>query len=322
MRVLVTGTRGFVGAAIERRLTDAGHTVIGAVRRRDLGEREVFLDLGDPSPIRGLPDGIDAVVHSAAVLATSRFSRETMVINADGTRRMLDWARGAGVRHFIQISSIGAYGSQCVGEDRREDTGLCWFPLMPAYLRSKAQAERHILAAGVPYTILRLPAVFGAGDTVVTPAVVPALLRGAFPRISTRDPRVSTLWVRNAAEAVAAVLEHGPTHDAFNLTDGETRWSDFVATFAAALQREVVWGKQRALTLLTRSEDNENMYLVTTGHFGAHFPADKLLAALPGLVFADWRDGVREAVAAYRVVHGDAPVRGGLAGQRGSASST
>lgn len=321
MKVLVTGTRGFVGAAIERRLLAAGHTVVGAVRRRDLGAREVFLDLGEQAPIRGLPGDIEAVVHSAAMLATSRFSRETMVVNAGGTRRLLDWAGAAGVRHFVQISSIGAYGADCVGEDRREDTGLCWFPLMPAYLRSKAQAERHILAAGVPYTILRLPAVFGAGDTVVTPAIVPALLRAGVPRISGRDPRVSTLWVQNAAEAVAAVLARGPLRDAFNLTDGAARWSEFVGAFAAALGREVGWQKQGMHTLLTRSEDNENMYLVTTGHFGAHFPADKLLAALPALAFADWRDGVREAALAYRAAHGDEPVRAGLAGRQRRAGS-
>ncbi len=316
MKVLVTGTRGFVGAAIARRLTEAGHTVVGAVRRRELGEREVFLDLAEQAPISGLPGDIDAVVHSAAMLATTRFSRETMAVNAGGTRRLLDWARTAGIRHFVQVSSIGAYGMHCVGEDRREDIGLCWSPLMPAYLRSKAQAERHVLAAGVPHTILRLPAVFGAGDTVVTPAIVPALLRGALPRLSRRDPRVSTLWVQNAAEVVAAVLARGPLGDAFNVTDGETRWSTFAGAFAAALPREVAWKQHGLHTMLTRSEDNEYQYLVTTGHFGAHFPSDKLISALPGLVLADWREGVREAVEAYRAAHGDQPVRAGLAARR------
>lgn len=321
MKVLVTGARGFVGAVLERRLVAAGHDVVSAVRRRDLGEREVFLDLGADAPIRELP-GVDAVVHSAAVLGAGRFSRETMAVNAGGTRRLLDWARAAGVRHFVQISSIGAYGSHCVGEDRREDTGLCWSPLMPAYLRSKAEAERHVRAAGVPHTILRLPAVFGAGDTVVTPAIVPAILRGAVPRLSTRDPRVSTLWVRNAAEVVALALARGPLQDAFNLTDGETRWAAFVGAFAAALGREVAWASHSKATLLTRSEDNEYQYLVTTGHFGAHFPNDHLLAAFPGLAFADWREGVREAASAYRAAYGDRPVTAGLAARARPSSRT
>lgn len=313
MKILVTGARGFVGAAIERRLRDAGHDVVSAVRRRDLAEHEVFLDLGATTPIDALPTGFDAIVHSAAILGAGRFSRETMRVNAGGTHRLLAWARSAGVAHFVQVSSIGAYGAQCVGEDRREDTRLCWFPLMPAYLRSKARAERHVRAAGVPYTILRLPAVFGANDTVVTPAIVPALLRSALPRISRKDPRVSTLWVRNAAEVVAAVLDRGPSNDAFNVTDGETRWADFVETYAAALGRELVWDERSMATMITRSEDNEYQYLVTTGHFGAHFPTDRLHAAFPELALGDWREGVHEAVSAYRAAHGDVPVTAGLA---------
>lgn len=315
MKVLVTGARGFIGAAIAQRLAADGHLVINAVRRKDLGAREVFLDLGDPRPLHGLPDGIDAVVHSAAILGAGRFSRETVVVNAGGTCRMLDWARAAGVRHFVQISSIGAYGAHCVGEDRSEETGLCWFPLLPAYLRSKAQAERHVLRAGVPYTILRLPAVLGADDTVVTPAIIPALLRAALPRISERDPRVSTLWVRNAAAVVAAVLERGPLGAAFNVADGETRWTALVGAFANALGRPAVWKRHGMHSLITRSEDNEYQYLVTTGHFGAHFTRNKIAAALPQLPLADWRDGVREAVAAYQAAHGDVPVVSGLAAQ-------
>lgn len=313
MKVLVTGARGFVGAAIGQRLAADGHDVIGAVRRKDLRPGEVFLDLGDPRPLRGLPAGIDAVVNSAAILGASRFSRETVRVNAGGTERLLDWARAAGVRHFVQISSIGAYGVHCVGEERSEATGLCWFPLLPAYLRSKAQAERHVLRAGVPYTMLRLPAIFGADDTVVTPAIVPALLRAALPRISDRDSRVSTLWVRNAAAVVAAVLDRGPLGAAFNVADGDTRWSALVGAFAAALGRPVTWKRHGFGSMITRSEDNEFQYLVTTGHFGAHFTTDKLVAALPQLALADWRDGVREAVAAYRAAHGDEPVVSGLA---------
>jgi len=311
MKILITGGRGFIGAAIERRLLAGGHEVVSAVRRRDLRPHEVSLDLAVKGPIHGLPSDVDAVVHSAAIVGSTRFSRRTMSINAGGTRRLAQWARRVGVRHFVQISSIGAYGRHCVGEDVREDTGLCWSPLMPAYLRSKAQAERYVQAAGVPHTILRFPAVFGANGTVVTPAIVPSLFDGGLPRISRRNPRVSTLWVRNAAEVVAAVIDRGPIGDAFNVTDGETTWVDFVGVFATALGRELRWDPRTKLTLLTRSEDNVYQYLVTTGHFGAHFPTDKLHEAVPGLVFGDWREGICEAVDAYRAAYGDQSITAG-----------
>jgi len=90
---------------------------------------------------------------------------------------------------------------------------------------------------------------------------------------------------------VAAVLARGPLHDAYNLCDGETRWDRFVDTFAEALGRTFAWRRFGAHTLVTRTGDNAYQYLVTTGAFGAHFPTDKLMAALPGLTLADWRDG-------------------------------
>ncbi|HWB78542.1 MAG TPA: NAD-dependent epimerase/dehydratase family protein [Nannocystaceae bacterium] len=302
MKILVTGSRGFIGAAIARRLKAAGHEVIGLVRRSDLAADELFLDLADPAPISAgaLPAGVDAVVHSAAMMSSTRFSRAAMQVNAGGTQRLTTWAREAGVAHFVQVSSIGAYGLACVGEQRHEDTSLGWFPLLPAYLRSKARAERHVVAAGVPYTILRMPAVFGARDTVVTPAIVPSLLRGAMPWIRSRDRIVSTLWVENAAGVVAAVLARAPLQAALNVADGEVPWSQIVDTFGAALGVEVVWRKHGLHTLLTRSEDYVFQYMVTTGGFGAQFPTDRMHAALPGLALADWRDGVREAVQAYR----------------------
>jgi nucleoside-diphosphate-sugar epimerase len=228
-----------------------------------------------------------------------------MRVNADGTRRLATWAREAGVGHFVQVSSVAAYGLACMGEHRHEDTGLAWFPLLPAYLRSKAQAERHIVAAGVPHTILRMPAVFGARDTVVTPAVVPAIVREDMPWVLGRHKLVSTLWVENAAEVVRAVLASGPQGAAFNVADGEVPWREYVEAFGSALGMPVAWRKYGAHTFVTRSEDYVYQYIVTTGSFGAHFPTDRLRAALPGLALADWRDGVRAAVDAYRAEASD-----------------
>ena len=78
MKILVTGANGHLGANLVAELIGAGHTVRGSVRStRDpkrtahlyaLGPVElVQADLDDPPSIRAAMDGMDAVLHAAAV---------------------------------------------------------------------------------------------------------------------------------------------------------------------------------------------------------------------------------------------------------------
>lgn len=319
MKVLITGSRGFVGKAVLEHLRARGHEVVGAVRRKDLADFEVCFDICKRSDYDALPRDVDAIVHSAAVVASERFSKSTMQINAEGTRHLAGWARRNRIPHFVHISSIAAYGTHAVGEERREDTGLCRFPLHPAYLRSKAQAERYLMRARIPYTTLRLPGIFGAGDTVATPAIVPAILRGAVPWVWRKDRRITTLYVHNFADMVEQVLQAGPQNEAFNCADGETTWEQFVEEYGKVLDRQVPWDRRPLLDAVTNFANQEFGYVVTNGYLGAHFPADKFRDALGYRPRLDWRQGVQEAVHAYLDEHGEVPITAGLATVRASA---
>jgi len=56
-------------------------------------------------------------------------------------------AKGAGVKHFLHVSAIGAANN----------------PAYP-YLHSKWLGEQEVISSGLPYTILRPSLVFGEGD--------------------------------------------------------------------------------------------------------------------------------------------------------------
>ena len=113
MRVLVTGSAGRVGRAIYVALAAAGHAVSG-IDATPSSTSEHVGDFADPTLLAGALEGVDAVVHTAALhaphvphLPETAFRR----VNVDGTRRLLEAASAAGVRRIVFTSTTALYGA-------------------------------------------------------------------------------------------------------------------------------------------------------------------------------------------------------------------
>jgi len=94
MRVLVTGATGFVGRAVVRQLTKAGHSVVGFARTSTPCSCELRTgDILDLVALKQVVEGADAVCHLAA-LTLVRESFEEPVryfrVNVAGTLNLLD----------------------------------------------------------------------------------------------------------------------------------------------------------------------------------------------------------------------------------------
>lgn len=114
MRVLLTGNRGLIGAAVETRLRAEGHEVVGFDRvKRD--------DILNAKTLERRARGCDAVVHSAALPSNSAGTPEEIVaVNVTGTFNVLRAAEAIGAP-VVNLSSIQALG-------------LCEGPQHPDYL--------------------------------------------------------------------------------------------------------------------------------------------------------------------------------------------
>ncbi len=165
MRVLVTGGTGFVGGWSAKAIADAGHSVRFLVRkpeRLDTSVARLGVDVSDhavgditdrDSVMRAL-DGCDAVLHSAALVATDPSqTAQMMSTNLDGARNVLGGAAELGLDPIIHVSSITALFNPDV---ETLDADLPVFGGTDGYGRSKAQVEiyaRGMQDAGAPVSI-------------------------------------------------------------------------------------------------------------------------------------------------------------------------
>lgn len=115
LRVLVTGSSGFIGTQIVRHLAAAGHRIIGfdLIPPEDrFPDGSIYL-CGDIRTARLPHEGIDAVVHLAA-LAGVRPSMDRPFdydsTNVTGTMRLLEHCRIHSIPHFVFASSSSVYG--------------------------------------------------------------------------------------------------------------------------------------------------------------------------------------------------------------------
>ncbi len=103
----ITGSSGYVGSRLRDHFVGSGWDVLELVRRPAAGPRAVSFTLGEPVSPAAF-DGVTALVHCAWDF-TPRTDAAMGLVNVEGTRRLFDAARAAGVSRIVFISSISAF---------------------------------------------------------------------------------------------------------------------------------------------------------------------------------------------------------------------
>lgn len=206
--VLVTGGTGFIGRHLCRRLLADGCRVRILCRsgsRPDDLDGAVEIAAGDVTEPASLPAalaGADTVYHLASALgATPCGPQGFFAVNAEGTGRVLDAARVAGVRRIVHCSSVGVLG-RILGPPAAEDA-----PLRPEddYERSKARGEqlaRAQAAAGLPVVIVRPGWAYGPGDRR-TFKLMRAIAKRRFFFVGDGTTRTHPIFIDDLTEALA-----------------------------------------------------------------------------------------------------------------------
>ena len=200
-------------------------------------------EIDDPNVLRHAMDGVDVVVHMAAllhVLQPARFlEAEYRRVNVGGTEAVMKIATERGVKRLILLSSIAVYGP---GNGLLDESS----PPSPdtPYGRTKLEAERVLLAGdrgrAPAACALRLAAVYGPSIKGNYERLVRALARRRFLAIGSGGNARTLVFEDDAARAmVLAATSKNAEQRIFNVTDGGVHTvAEIVAAIARALDRQ------------------------------------------------------------------------------------
>lgn len=218
MKILVTGSTGFIGSYFIPMLLHQGHTVKLLVRNEEKA-RKLFGntcdyhigDITDRSSLKGCCDGIDIVFHLVAKSGNDLPTKENFEIfrkiNVEGTENII--AECTNVKKFIYVSSTAAMG--LVKENPISEKSKC-NPELP-YQVSKYEAENLIRKKckdNFPGIIVRPSKVYGVNETNYTYLTLAKLVKkGFFLKIGNGHNYTSNIYVHDFARFLACLVDNG-----------------------------------------------------------------------------------------------------------------
>jgi UDP-glucose 4-epimerase len=241
MKAVVTGGAGFIGSHLVRRLVAEGAQVnviddLSTGRRANLDNVPVTIAERDLArdAVADLLDGADVIFHLAAVPSVPRSVREPLRSHdaaATGTLRLLEAAREAGVRTFVNSSSSSVYGDVASPPMRESMPTVPRSPYAVAKLAAEGYTRVFAQLHGMRTVSLRYFNVFGpkqdptSAYAAAIPRFISAYLRREQPRVfgDGRQSRDFT-YVDNVVDAnIAAAAASKLAGESVNIAAGSPR---------------------------------------------------------------------------------------------------
>jgi uncharacterized protein YbjT (DUF2867 family) len=151
-------------------------------------------DVTRPETLRGILDGVDAVIHTVAI-AIEKGGRKYEQVNIQGTVNMVEAAKAAGVRRFLNMSQLGAA------------------PDLPyRFLASKGKAQAHVAASGLDWTAFRPSVIWGPEDEFAnTFARLVPITPLIFPIVGDENAKFEPVWVEDVVTCFIKALDDPET---------------------------------------------------------------------------------------------------------------
>lgn len=166
----------------------------------------VYGDITRPQDLSGLLEGVETVMHLAAVILSPARPEVFQKVNLAGTRNLVKLSEKAGVRHFIYISSASVT-----------------YPKSNPYSQSKQGAEAVIKHSDIPHTIVRPTLAYEEGGAEEFMKFVQYLKSfPIIPFIGKGDALKAPVFVQDIIEGLVRIPDNPLTFGkVYNLSGGE-----------------------------------------------------------------------------------------------------
>jgi uncharacterized protein YbjT (DUF2867 family) len=197
--ILITGSTGFVGRHLVKRLVAAGEQPRCLVRNQQkasqtLPDDRVEVALGDttqPDTLEPAMQGVETVVHSAFITADIKERRDASYqgVNVNGTRHVVEAAKRAGVKKIVLVSGLGT---------RPDKPG--------SYMQDRYLAEQIVKNSELSWSVIQPSVQFG--EQAAFFKGLADLIRSApiVPIIGTSQRKFQPIWVEDVVTCLTKMI--------------------------------------------------------------------------------------------------------------------
>lgn len=230
MRVLVTGSTGFLGSNLAAALVEQGHSVVGLRRSNSPDDAVEHIpmtfvtgDILNADSLVPAMKGVEWIFHVAAIADYWRAPASAIYkVNVDGTKNVFASALKTGVERVILTSSTAALGMPRPEKDLLDESD--WFNLRPEdfyYGHSKRLAEEkaaEYVAQGLDVVTVLPAAVMGPRDLKFNAGeLIAQALNPTIPFIPLPRGGLNFIDVRDCVEGHISAAQNGITGERYIL---------------------------------------------------------------------------------------------------------
>ncbi len=322
-KILITGGTGFLGSYIIKQLVEKNYAV-RAIRRgnklptwisKEITDKVEWVegDILDVVALQDAMEGVDTVIHSAAIVSFLRKDREQMYqVNVEGTANVVNMALEKNVSRLVHISSVAALGRTAGGGHVNEEKKWEESKVNTHYAKSKFKAELQVwrgVSEGLDAVILNPSTILGFGDWHSSSC---AIFKQVYEGFNWYTPGINGFVdVEDVAKATLLCMESDISEQRFIINGDTWPFKKLQDTIADNFKKKrpgrkttpfllaIAWRLEKVKSLLTGKKPLLTKESARVAQSQTFFENDKILKALPGFSFTPLEETIENACKKY-----------------------
>jgi nucleoside-diphosphate-sugar epimerase len=326
-KILITGGTGFLGAYIIKELIKKNYAV-RAIRRSNklpsflpaaIFDKVEWVE-GDVLDVVSLEDameGIDTIIHSAAVVSFNRKEKNQMFnVNVQGTANVVNVALEKNVQRLVYISSVAALGRKVDGGEVNEEKKWEDTKANTHYAKSKYKAELEVwrgISEGLNAVILNPSTILGYGDWNNGSS---AIFKKVYEEFKWYTPGINGFVdVEDVASATVLLMESTISEERFIINGDNWPFRKLMDTMADSFGKKrpvkqttpfilsVAWRMELLRSMITGNKPVLTKESAKIAHSKTYFDNGKFLKSFPQFSFTPLERTIRSACEKYALIH-------------------